>query len=150
MNKFEHCSDWTFPERNAVRPATQEAPPRARILLVEDDAATSLVMGKLLTRLGYDVRSADSVAMALAIVDESPADEYPIDIILSDIGLPDGTGYELMDELRSRCSAIGIAMTGYNDLDDLHRSRQAGFATHLVKPIDFESLKAVIAHLLSR
>lgn len=115
------------------------------VLLVEDDAATSLVMGKLLCRLGYHVQSADSVAKALELIDKEP-----VDVMLSDISLPDGSGYELMDELRNRCSAVGIAMSGYDDLEDLDRSHRAGFATHLVKPIDFDALKNVIARLLAR
>jgi CheY-like chemotaxis protein len=116
-----------------------------RILLVEDDIGTLLVMNRLLTQLGYQVQSADSVAGALAV-----ANDYPIDLVLSDVNLPDGTGYQLMDELRNRYSAIGIAITGYSDLEDLDRSSRAGFATHLVKPIDFDTLKALISLLLSR
>src|ERR1700728_4713494 len=72
------------------------------VLLVEDDASTSTVMIKLLASLGYKVQSAPCIADALRIVESGP-----VDVVLSDIGLPDGNGYELMTEIRKRCPAVG-------------------------------------------
>jgi PAS domain S-box-containing protein len=109
-----------------------------RILLVEDDAMTSRVMSKLLRDTGYAVTTTASVAEALAVA--SP----DVDIVVSDIGLPDGNGLDLMRELRARHGLTGIALTGYGMEDDVQRCREAGFTAHLTKPIDFANLDTMI------
>jgi CheY-like chemotaxis protein len=117
--------------------------PVVSVLLVEDDQSTSAVMSRLLRRIGYNVRTADCISIALEL-----AIQEPVDILISDIGLPDGSGYELMRELRQRGhTALGIALTGFDDQDDLDQSRRAGFSNHLVKPIDFAILQATLLQL---
>ena len=67
------------------------------------------------------------------------------DLILVDINLPDGNGFDLMRELRDRYGLQGIAVSGFGMEEDLRRSRESGFREHLVKPVDIEKLRAAIA-----
>jgi PAS domain S-box-containing protein len=111
-----------------------------RVLLVEDDASTRLALAGLLQRDGHRVFTAASVAEALAA---TVADKF--DLVISDLGLPDGSGSELMNNLRVTYGLRGIALSGYGMEEDLVRSRAAGFATHLVKPVAIAELRRVIA-----
>ena len=109
-----------------------------RLLLVEDHQDTAAVLKKLLVRRGYEVRSAETVAQALEI-----AEAFEFDVLVSDIGLPDGTGVELMGELTSRHGERtfrGVALSGFGMQEDLERSSAAGFSYHLTKPVDFPQL----------
>ena len=116
-----------------------------RILLVEDHGATAQVMQKLLSRSGHAVAAAGSVREALAL-----ADREPFDLVISDLGLPDGSGHDLMRELRTRRPAVrGIALSGYGMADDLRRSGEAGFAAHVTKPTDLDRLQATIERVMS-
>lgn len=115
------------------------------ILLVEDHDATLAVLTRLLTRAGHRVRGACTITSAL----EMAASET-FDAVISDLGLPDGTGTELMEKLRDRYGLRGIALSGYGMEDDLVRSRKAGFITHLVKPVDFEQLQHSLRELMSK
>ena len=109
-------------------------------MLVEDEPATLRLMAKLITGLGHTVTTATSIATALA-ADESGQ----FDLIVSDIGLPDGSGLELMRKITSRRGpAPSIALTGYGMEDDIRRGKEAGFTAHLTKPIDFTQLDAMI------
>lgn len=112
---------------------------RLRLLLVEDHPDTAKVLSRLLQHTGYSVRTAGSVAAALQL-----ADAEPFDLLVSDVGLPDATGYELMTELRRRRPVRGIAMSGYGMESDMQKSRDAGFAEHLVKPVNFAQLQGAI------
>jgi len=109
------------------------------ILLVEDNADTSHVMSKLLRQHGYRVRTADCVASALQAAD---ADSF--DLMICDIGLPDGSGLDLMKQLRSRRPIKGIALSGFGMEDDVRMSRDAGFVEHLIKPVNASQLQAAI------
>jgi signal transduction histidine kinase len=111
-----------------------------RILLVEDHAPTSNALAELLTRRRYKVVATSCVAEARAA-----ADMEEFDILISDIGLPDGNGYELMSELGNRQRLVGIALTGYGMENDLSRSQAAGFAAHLIKPIGIEALDRALS-----
>ncbi|HEX8202272.1 MAG TPA: ATP-binding protein, partial [Isosphaeraceae bacterium] len=109
-----------------------------RILLVEDHKDTLRIISRLLGRLGYTVKTASSVRMALEL-----AGGEAFDLLISDIGLPDGSGLEIMRTLRPR-AIKGIALSGFGMEDDLRKSREAGFAHHLIKPINFRTLEQVI------
>ncbi|HEX2973256.1 MAG TPA: PAS domain S-box protein [Tepidisphaeraceae bacterium] len=111
-----------------------------RILLVEDNADTARVLGRLLRSMEHRVGVADRVETALRMMRE---DEY--DLLISDIGLPDGTGLELMREVQRIRPTKGIAISGYGMEEDVRRSLVVGFAEHLIKPITFEGLEAAIA-----
>ncbi len=117
----------------------QAEPARLRLLLVEDHESTLQVLQRLLTRAGHQVVAAATVADALAA---AAAGEF--DLVVSDLGLPDGTGNELMDQLRARYGLRGIALSGYGMQEDVERSRAAGFAIHLTKPVDFSQLQRAV------
>ena len=116
----------------------------ATILLVEDEPSTLRLMARLLRGLGHEVVAAGTVAAAL-----EAARSRPFDLIVSDIGLPDGTGLDL---IRRAVALLGpvpaIALTGYGMEEDVRRSREAGFHSHLTKPIDFAKLEMMIRRLI--
>ncbi len=115
---------------------TQRRP--CRILLVEDHADTSAALRNLLLRRGHSVETARDVRSALEV-----ADRDSFDLVISDLGLPDGTGAELMTKLRP-FGMRGIAISGFGMSSDVERSMAAGFAEHLVKPLTLEKLDAAI------
>ena len=111
-----------------------------RILLVEDHEDTRNALRRLLIRKGYEVETAEDVGSALKL-----AAEKKFDLLVSDIGLPDGTGVDLMLELKKSNPLPGIALSGFGMQQDIDRSREAGFIEHLTKPVSFTELQAVIA-----
>jgi CheY-like chemotaxis protein len=126
--------------RHSPPPSAAGANSKIRILLVEDHKDTRVSIQRLLGIAGHNVLPAASGAEALAI-----AAANPIDLVVSDLGLPDMTGHELMKQLRSAHGLQGIALSGYGMEEDVERSRLAGFQNHLTKPVSFEQLKDVIA-----
>ncbi|HEX6862148.1 MAG TPA: ATP-binding protein, partial [Thermoanaerobaculia bacterium] len=133
---------------SASIPAGPEPVPRItcqlRLLLVEDHPDTAEAMAELLRSLGHGVRVAMSVAAGLDAAAAEIGSGAGIDLVISDLGLPDGTGMDLMRELVSRYGLRGIALSGYGSEDDVRRSLEAGFARHLTKPVNFKALEAVI------
>ncbi|HJT81161.1 MAG TPA: ATP-binding protein [Chthoniobacterales bacterium] len=119
-------------------------PARARILLVEDHNDTARVLLRLLERSGYDVGHADCLTAAKQLVAHRP-----FDLVISDLGLPDGSGLDLMRELRERHGLSGIALSGYGMDEDRAASKAAGFVEHFTKPIDPERLRSAVARLVS-
>jgi PAS domain S-box-containing protein len=115
---------------------------RRSILLVEDHAPTRVALERLLQRRNYRVFVAETAEEARAV-----AKAEKIDIVISDIGLPDGNGYDLMAELDGLYSVKGIAMTGYGMDGDIARSRETGFSVHLMKPVSMQALDAAIANV---
>ncbi|HTH46813.1 MAG TPA: PAS domain-containing protein [Candidatus Limnocylindria bacterium] len=111
-----------------------------RILLVEDHEATRLALSLLLRRRHYTVIAAASLAEARMLASQSQ-----IDLLISDIGLPDGNGYDLMNELRESYGLSGIALTGYGMEEDVLQSKRTGFAAHLTKPVRIQSLDDALA-----
>jgi CheY-like chemotaxis protein len=110
-----------------------------KILLVEDHKDTRLSIQRLLEIAGHKVLPAACSTQALQI---AAANE--IDLVVSDLGLPDLTGHELMAQLRTLYGLHGIALSGYGMEEDVERSRVAGFLHHLTKPVSFDELKAII------
>ena len=127
-------------------PAAKPAHRPRRILLVEDHADTAAILIRLLRRMGHDVIHADTVAGALRMAHEEMHGSG-IDLIMSDLGLPDGSGLDLMRELSKTYGLQGIALSGFGMDSDLEQSRAAGFSKHLTKPIDISVVKAAIAEL---
>jgi PAS domain S-box-containing protein len=113
-----------------------------RILFVDDNDDTAFVLSKFLTASGYLVKTAGSAVAALEL-----ASKEPFDIMVSDIGLPDVNGYELMKQIRAFYPIQGIAMSGYGMEDDLRKSREAGFSDHIVKPASLSQLERSIHRL---
>ncbi len=112
-----------------------------KILLVDDHEDTCTGMRMILERRGYRVKTAHDVQSALDV-----ASEYPFELLISDLGLPDGTGFDLMKELRrSRGDSIrGVALSGFGMESDIERSMEAGFEVHLIKPVNLERLNEIL------
>jgi PAS domain S-box-containing protein len=119
-------------------------PARLRLLLVEDNVPTLEVMASLLELAGHEVKAAPDLRSARHL-----AASHPFDLVVSDLGLPDGSGFDLMRDLRERYGLQGIAVSGFGMEEDLRRSRDSGFLEHLVKPVDIDKLKAAIARAAS-
>lgn len=115
----------------------------ASILLVEDHEDTARVMRRILETAGYSVGHAGSVTAALEL-----ASEQTFDLVVSDVGLPDGTGLDLMRQLYHTQGLRGIALSGFGTDEDLAASKAAGFAEHLTKPVDWDRLRDAIARII--
>ena len=112
-----------------------------RILLVEDHQDTREVLTGLLRRWGYDVSPADSLKSGLNRLETEP----PVDVILSDIALSDGTGYALVGEARRRGKRVlAIALSGYAYPSDVRIAKLTGFDHHLSKPCDCHYLRTIL------
>jgi PAS domain S-box-containing protein len=120
--------------------AAETGAPSRTILLVEDHQATRNALERLLKRRGFNVLSAGSVAEARAAAEASK-----VDFVISDIGLPDGNGFDLMAELEQRFHLKGIALTGFGTESDIAKSRKMGFVIHLTKPVGMPALDSAIA-----
>jgi CheY-like chemotaxis protein/two-component sensor histidine kinase len=121
----------------ALSPRVAQRQPM-RILLVEDHEDTNRSLTNLLRRRGYQVQSALTFQSALEF---GAKDKF--DVLISDLGLPDGSGIDLIQKLASK-PPLGIALTGFGMEQDIRRSREAGFQHHLVKPIDLNKLDSLI------
>jgi PAS domain S-box-containing protein len=111
-------------------------PTSRRILLVEDHGDTALMIQMLLQISGYEVTAAGDVKQALEAVTTTE-----FDVLISDLGLPDRSGLDLIRELRRGGSTIrAIALSGFGREEDVRRSREAGFSAHLTKPVDIDAL----------
>lgn len=114
-----------------------------RVLLVDDHSDATDLLQVLLARRGFEVGVARSVETAL-----NEAGKTPFDVLVSDIELPDGKGYELLPRLRSGARLPAIALTGLNREADIQRCLEAGFDEHLVKPVSIDQLVQVIRRIL--
>lgn len=115
---------------------------RLRVLVVEDHADTAAVLAQMLAAVGHQPSVAGSMSAALAA-----ARDQVFDLVISDLGLRDGTGYEFMSRLLAIQDIPGIAVSGYGMEQDIRRSRAAGFAEHLVKPITLTQLEEAVARV---
>jgi signal transduction histidine kinase len=131
------------PALSADRQARPVSAGRAlRLLIVDDHEATRTVLARLLTRGGQHVTTAASMEDARAAFS---AEQF--DVVISDLGLPDGSGLDLMRELRGQRPVAGIALSGYGMENDLRQTREAGFYAHLVKPVNIEQLWQLLFQL---
>jgi signal transduction histidine kinase len=134
-------------ERNAI-PESSDAPRSTakrrsvRLLLVEDHEDTNRSLTRMLRRRGYEVHPANDIRSALDI-----AARKQFDVLISDIGLPDGSGIDLLKALRAKRDVFGIALSGYGMEEDIRRSGEAGFSHHLVKPVDLNKLDSIIQEM---
>ena len=113
-----------------------------RILVVEDHGETLQTLSRLLTHFGHEISMADGAQSALEIVESKE-----FDVVLSDIGLPDGSGYEVIAQAKRKQPVKGVALTGFDKEEDFRRSKEAGFDFHLTKPVDFHELRTVLAQV---
>jgi Signal transduction histidine kinase len=124
-------------------PRETSAARRHRVLVVDDHQDTCMGMKMMLERRGYQITLAHTADQA---VEKAGAEDF--DLLISDIGLPDRSGYELMRELRVNKGLRGIALSGFGAEHDVSKARDAGFSEHLTKPINFERLEEAIRSLI--
>lgn len=116
-----------------------------RILIIENHEVTAKFISLFLERSGHQVTVTPDGQTAL-----SRGDLANIDVILSDIGLPDVNGWDLMRQLRPRTRAYAVAMSGFGDEADVQRSFAAGYQYHLVKPFVPAALEDVLRNIEPR
>ena len=113
-----------------------------RILLVEDHSDTLQALSRLLDHFGHDISTAEDARSALEMI---KAKEF--DVVLCDIALPDGNGYDVIVEAKRRRPVKGVAISGFAARADIERGRTAGFDFHLAKPVDFHELRSVLGQI---
>ena len=125
---------------------TDHRPARSLQLLVVDDHPQTLrVLSSLLRKQGHKVLTAECVQAAIKLLEDERFDG-----LISDIGLPDGNGCDVMRAAKARQSLVGIALSGFGMEEDVQRSLDAGFDHHLTKPIDFQELQRFVGAMASR
>jgi CheY-like chemotaxis protein len=134
---------------SARKPAAPTAPAaradKLRLLLVEDHTSTRTTLRTLLTRRNFEVVTADSIAQARECITQGR-----FDILVSDLGLPDGHGHDLLREFRTHHPAlVGLALSGYGSQEDRARSHAAGYASHLTKPVRIDELNEALEQVLA-
>ncbi|WP_020466576.1 CHASE3 domain-containing protein [Singulisphaera acidiphila] len=135
----------SLPQQGPPPPALNAPQASLRIFLIEDEPMTLIVMARLLRRIGHEVTTASSVQEALTV-----ANGLEFDVVISDIGLPDGSGLDLFRQLSANRVLPAIALTGFGMREDIRQSREAGFRAHLTKPIDFARLVSTIRQVVGR
>ena len=128
---------------SAIREGELRMPTLRRVLVVDDHRDTCTGMKMMLERRGYEITVAHSAEQAV-----EKTHEQNFDLLISDIGLPGRSGYDLMRELRDSKGLLGIALSGFGTEHDVSKARAAGFSEHLTKPINFERLEEAIQNLL--
>ena len=113
-----------------------------RILVVEDHSDTLEALSRLLNHFGHDISTADNARGALDMI---KAKEF--DVVLCDIALPDGNGYDVVVEAKRKGGVKAVAISGFGAQDDVERGRKAGFDFYLAKPVDFHELRSVLGQI---
>src|SRR5713226_885329 len=142
-NSLSRDGDGTHQDRRAASEKEVAVPRHRRVLVVDDHRDTCTGMKMMLERRGYEITVAHSAEQA---VEKVRTQDF--DLLISDIGLPDRSGYELMREVRNSKGLPGIALSGFGSEHDVKKARAAGFSEHLTKPINFEQLEEAIQNLL--
>jgi CheY-like chemotaxis protein len=124
--------------------ATEIMSNQARIFIVEDHATTARALKMYLEAKGYSVTVAEDVASAL---DYAKANTF--DLLICDLSLPDGSGWDLMKKLSADGAIRGIAFTASGSADDIARSKQVGFLQHVVKGSSADDLVNIIEQTLA-
>jgi two-component system CheB/CheR fusion protein len=121
-------------------PAQNSASPLPlRIFIVENHDDTRFLLGLLLEQLGHTVMSAASMQEALRVIPAAACD-----VLISDVGLPDGNGWELLKKLGTERPKYAIAMSGFGMSSDRERSRTVGYRHHLLKPVEPNLLETLL------
>jgi CheY-like chemotaxis protein len=115
---------------------------RLRILVVEDHNDTLQALSRLLSHFGHEISLADTAQSALNIIDSKE-----FDVVLCDIALPDGNGYDVVAQAKRKRPVKAVALTGFSASEDIERGKEAGFDFHLAKPVDFHELRAVLGQI---
>lgn len=128
-----------------AKPNPPPPPQRQTVLLIDDHVDTGTVIRMLLERQGFTVLVANTAAEAI-----ETARKKDFDLVISDIGLPDESGIELLPKLLAIRNVPAIALSGFGTEDDRERSRQAGFREHILKPFNLAVLRQTIDRLLNQ
>ena len=113
-----------------------------RILVVEDHSDTLQALSRLLTHFGHEISLADGAQNALNAIE---SEEF--DVVLCDIALPDGNGYDVVVEAKRKGAVKAVAISGFGARDDIERGKKAGFDFYLAKPVDFHELRTVLGQI---
>lgn len=136
-------ADADAPRPAPHRPEAERAGARLRVLVVDDNTDAAHTLATMLTLVGHDARTAHDGPAGLAV-----AREFHPDVVLLDIGLPGMDGYQVAERLQADASPpVIVALTGWGSERDHQRSKQAGFADHLTKPVDADRLLALLDRL---
>jgi CheY-like chemotaxis protein len=115
---------------------------RLRILVVEDHSETLEALSRLLSHFGHEISVADGAQNALNIINSNE-----FDVVLCDIALPDGNGYDLIAEAKRKRPVKAVAISGFAATEDIERGKKAGFDFYLAKPVDFHELRSVLGEI---
>lgn len=137
------CFPQTSQTSQEINAPNREKSAPIRLLVVEDHPHTGDMIARLLRRAGYAVCLARNLADA-----KSLAARQPFELVLSDIGLPDGNGRDLMAFLSQTYGLHGIALSGFGTDEDVKASLAAGFREHVVKPVAWKQLNAAVRRVL--
>lgn len=113
-----------------------------RILLVEDHSDTLQALSRLLSHFGHEISLAEGAKSAMNMIESKE-----FDVVLCDIALPDGTGYDVVAAAKRKRPVKAVALTGFAAPEDVERGRKAGFDFHLAKPVDFHDLRSVLGQI---
>jgi len=135
------ASTQVSPQPKTVSEDTSAGFPSLRILLVEDHSDTRETLARMLRRRGHEVHLATTVATAKQV----GAELADLEVLISDFGLPDGDGLDVLQAIRPSHPAVNaIILSGFGMEDDVAKTRAAGFAHHLTKPVEFAKLEEAI------
>lgn len=123
--------------------ASRKSQDKVRLLLVEDHNDTARALARLLESRGFTTKIAPTITSALDAIER---EEF--DLLLCDLGLPDGTGIDLIKKVRESRQTPAIALTGFGMQEDVERAQNAGFDAHLTKPVNLQKLEATMWRLL--
>lgn len=135
----------TMADVNVTPLAPKTAPPRLRILVVDDNHDSALSLAMMLSIMGHETRTAHDGESAV-----STAEQFLPDVVLLDIGLPKLNGYEVAQRIRSAewgAAMFLIAVTGWGQDEDRQRSSEVGLDLHMVKPVEPAALEKLLASL---
>ena len=113
-----------------------------RILVVEDHSDTLEALSRLLNHFGHEISTADGARSALDMINSKE-----FDVVLCDIALPDGNGYDVIAEAKRKRPLKAVALSGFAARGDIERGRKAGFDFYLAKPVDFHELRSVLGQI---
>jgi CheY-like chemotaxis protein len=113
-----------------------------RILVVEDHSDTLEALSRLLNHFGHEISTADDARSALDMINSKE-----FDVVLCDIALPDGTGYDIVAEAKRKRPVKAVALSGFAAHNDIERGKKAGFDFHLAKPVDFHELRSLLGQI---
>jgi CheY-like chemotaxis protein len=130
----EHSNERTRDSYNSGR--------RLRILVVEDHSDTLQALSRLLSHFGHEISLADTAENALNTLKSKE-----FDVVLCDIALPDGNGYDVIAKAKRKRPVKAVALTGFSATEDIQRGKEAGFDFHLTKPVDFHELRSVLGQI---